>query len=406
MQGFSELRYISRFRCIGPDCPEHCCKDWRVTIDGETERRYRSLDDSDIKRRILAALVKDRDPDGNKRTCIKLEPDGVCPMFGEDRLCRIQAQLGEDHLSHTCATFPRLLTGTTREGFRAGTIACPEVAREVLQSPDAMAEVGSSDDEAWRGERQTRPPRGPNLGIAEMATVRSCMLQILTDTRQPWAGRVTLATLYCSDLAHIDLARDRGALTTLTMRMHDVLGTVDLGDWATIDGESDAILMRVAFTALRIITSSAQWTSTQNAMRMDLVRGSVEGLQRNGSGLDEVAACFRSIDRDCLRPALDARPQLRGNLFANILLQQRFPTGRPKQAKSAFWQATLTSTLWRVLLAGQLAHDADDFDATALRVTYMLGRLLMHNNKLVTELNDKTTELGLNSDHAIIALLG
>jgi lysine-N-methylase len=402
---FSELRYINRFRCVGPDCPDHCCKDWRITIDPATERRYRALEGSAFKRDLLASLSRDAGPNGKKETCISLRPDGVCPMFGADGLCRVQAELGEDYLSYTCATFPRLLTGTTREGFRAGTIACPEVAREVLQSPDAMAEIHAAEDMAWHAAPTVRPAKGPTLSLAEMAMVRSCMLQILTETRQPWLGRVTLATLYCNDLGQIDLVRDRGALTTLTMRMYDVLQQADLGGWLGFDAESEALLVKVFIVTLRIITSPEQWMSKRGTSKTELIRVAIAGLQSNGDSLDEVLATFAAIDRDCLRPALDARPQLRGNLFANILLQQNFPIGRPKQAQSALWKATLVATLWRVLLAGQVAHDASRFDDTVLHLTHTLGRLLMHNSKLIDALNDETVRLGLKSDPTIVALL-
>ena len=34
---------IKEFRCIGPACPETCCRGWDIPVNQEAMRRYRSL---------------------------------------------------------------------------------------------------------------------------------------------------------------------------------------------------------------------------------------------------------------------------------------------------------------------------------------------------------------------------
>ena len=405
MQKFSELRYISRFACLGPACPDHCCKDWRVTIDRDTERRYRALDDSDLKQRILAALVETVDKDGGKQTCIKLDREGRCPLFGADGLCGIQGALGEDYLSHTCATFPRLLTGTTRHGFRAGTIACPEVARAVLQSPDAMAEVSPETAGGWPAPSRSKPATGPAMSLDEAAMVRTAMLTILTTTTQPWLGRVTLATLFCNDLGRLDLVRDRRALTPLVLRMHEVMARADLGEIGGGDDPADALLLEAFVTMMRIVTSPETWAGKVSSQKVELVRSAIAGLQRDGAKLDDVGRTFRAVHRTKLAPALEASPHLRGNLFANMVLQRKFPHGRPRQAPRQYWEAALCFTLWRVLLAGRLAHEEATFETEAVAVTHGFGRLLMHHPSLIDTLYDAMQKQKLVSDPTLIALL-
>lgn len=406
MHRFSELRYINRFACLGPNCPDHCCKDWRITIDRDTERRYRSLEESDLKRRILTALTKSVDKNGNKQTCIKVDAAGVCPMFGANGLCGIQAELGEDYLSHTCATFPRLLTGTTRHGFRAGTIACPEVAREVLQSPDAMAEVSPDSNGDLSAPVYSKPATGPAMSLDESAMVRTAMLKILTTTAQPWLGRVTLATLFCDDLGRLDLVRGRSALTTLVLRMHEVMAHADLGELVAADDDpADTLLLKSFVLMMRIVTSRDTWTGKGPSQRVELVQSAIAGLQRDGTDLDTVTRTFRAVHRARLAPELEASPHLRGNLFANMMLQRKFPHGRPKLATRQLWESALCFTLWRVLLAGRLAHDQGPFETEALAVTHGLGRLLMHHPSLIDTLYDAMHKRGLVSNPTLIALL-
>ncbi len=117
--------YYDSFRCVGGTCPDSCCKEWDVQVDPEAAARYRlfpgELGD------MLRSVLKDEDGE----TLMQTE-NGRCPMWRDDGLCRIQAQLGEEALCHTCREFPRLRHdyGDFRElGLE---LACPEAAKLIL----------------------------------------------------------------------------------------------------------------------------------------------------------------------------------------------------------------------------------------------------------------------------------
>lgn len=119
--------YYSRFRCLVGDCPDSCCYGWTVDLDEETAERYRALP-GPLGERLRQCMKQE--PWG---TVLALAPDGRCPMWREDGLCRIQAQLGEGALSHVCKTFPRLCHdygGFQELGLE---LSCPEAARLILE---------------------------------------------------------------------------------------------------------------------------------------------------------------------------------------------------------------------------------------------------------------------------------
>ena len=122
--------YYDTFRCIASLCPDSCCKEWEVEIDDRTAAYYRSLPGALGDR--LRAVLKD-DPDWG--TVMTIE-NSRCPMWRDDGLCRIQAELGHDALCKTCREFPRLCHdyGTFREyGLE---LSCPEAARLILNAKD------------------------------------------------------------------------------------------------------------------------------------------------------------------------------------------------------------------------------------------------------------------------------
>ena len=121
--------YFDTFRCIASSCPDSCCKEWDVLVDADKAALYRSLPGSlgDRLRQIL------KDEDGETYMTIE---DRRCPMWREDGLCRIQAELGEAALCKTCRDFPRL-THDYGDFIEYGLeLSCPEAARIILSTPD------------------------------------------------------------------------------------------------------------------------------------------------------------------------------------------------------------------------------------------------------------------------------
>lgn len=123
--------YYQQFTCLASSCPDSCCKDWAVDIDSDAATFYRSLPGPLGDR--LRAVLQDTE-DG---TCMAIE-HGRCPMWREDGLCRIQAELGHEALSHTCRTFPRLCHDYGNFVELGLELSCPEAARLILTKDATM----------------------------------------------------------------------------------------------------------------------------------------------------------------------------------------------------------------------------------------------------------------------------
>lgn len=120
--------YFDDFRCIAARCPDSCCKEWDVLVDEDKAALYRSLSGAlgDRLRQVL------KEEDG--RTFMTIE-NRRCPMWRDDGLCRIQAELGESALCRTCRDFPRL-THDYGDFVEYGLeLSCPEAARIILETP-------------------------------------------------------------------------------------------------------------------------------------------------------------------------------------------------------------------------------------------------------------------------------
>lgn len=160
--------YYDRFRCLAGACPDSCCKEWDVQVDPESADCYRNLP-GELGDRLRQVL---RD-DPEYGTLMTIE-NGRCPMWRQDGLCRIQAELGHDALCKTCRDFPRLTHDYGDFTELQLELSCPEAARLILCSP-ALNPVA---EEVPGGEK----PDYDREDMAVLRSTRKAALQLLTDS--------------------------------------------------------------------------------------------------------------------------------------------------------------------------------------------------------------------------------
>lgn len=174
--------YFDSFHCITDKCPDSCCKDWEVEIDDRSAAFYRSLAGPLGDR--LREVLRD-DPEWG--TVMTIE-NGRCPMWREDGLCRIHAELCHDALCEICRDFPRLHHdyGTFQEfGLE---LSCPEAARLILSVTDAPW----LEEEAPGGD----VPDYDEEAMSVLIQTRTVALGILQDQRYSTAQALILLLYY------------------------------------------------------------------------------------------------------------------------------------------------------------------------------------------------------------------
>lgn len=134
--------YYDRFHCIAGACPDSCCQEWDVQVDTLSAQRYLSLPGplGDRLRQKLTSI------DGGEY-CLEIT-DRRCPMWRQDGLCDIQAELGEDGLCQVCKTFPRLRHDYGDFVELGLELSCPEAARLIFTEPLAPPIVQELPEEA------------------------------------------------------------------------------------------------------------------------------------------------------------------------------------------------------------------------------------------------------------------
>ena len=176
----SKPSYFDAFRCIASACPDSCCKEWDVQVDAVSAEIYRNLTGA-LGDRLRSVL---QDVDGEAVMTIE---DGRCPMWRQDGLCRIQAELGEEALCHVCREFPRLTHDYGDFIERGLELSCPEAARMILcAAPAPFIEEQTDGGEAEYDEE----------AMEVLLRTRKQVLEILSDDSRSVGETLALALLY------------------------------------------------------------------------------------------------------------------------------------------------------------------------------------------------------------------
>lgn len=172
--------YFDTFRCIAGGCPDSCCKEWAVQVDPDSAARYRSLP-GPLGDRLRQVLVEE-----NGETVMTIE-NRRCPMWREDGLCRIQAELGEEALCQVCRDFPRLRHDYGDFLELTLELSCPEAARLILNAHPAPP----VEQVLPGGEGDYDP-----LDMEILKATRQNALELLSDTGRPIPETLALVLLY------------------------------------------------------------------------------------------------------------------------------------------------------------------------------------------------------------------
>lgn len=186
--------YFDSFRCIAGACPDSCCKDWAVQVDDTSAAYYRSLPGQLGDR--LREVLQEEDDD-----TILTITDGRCPMWRNDGLCRIQAELGEEALCHTCRAFPRLTHDYGNFVEQDLELSCPEAARILLNAPFAPAVTVKTPEQVV--------PEYEKDVMDILLSSRQQALELLSPENLPVGRRLALLLLYA---CQVQSALDGGEL--------------------------------------------------------------------------------------------------------------------------------------------------------------------------------------------------
>lgn len=121
------------FKCISDSCKFTCCEGWDIDIDKDTYEKWKNNKEDS---KYLLNNVKVKEVNGEKLYFINKDTFEACSFLDCKGLCNIVKCKGEEYLSKTCSTFPRISNEFEYRKELSLSCSCPEVV-EILDNIDS-----------------------------------------------------------------------------------------------------------------------------------------------------------------------------------------------------------------------------------------------------------------------------
>lgn len=330
--------YADSFRCIGPACEDTCCEGWSVPIDQAAYEKYRNLPPSPLRTLIDASVLltpkADADSEAGKKSVfakIRMNDSNQCPLLTEDRLCRIQVELGEELLSHVCSTYPRIVHGAGGTEEKSLTLSCPEAARLVLLSPDLLA-AGQPQKHPTEATRALGPDENEDSLPPNSWAIRKVVLALVRNRIYPLWQRLFLLDVLCRRLDSIckgelnrtvsDFLRDfENTVATGTLRT--AMDTLPVDPAAQLD-----VVLRLAGLLLHRSNIRPRFVECVQTFTAGIGNGP-------GATLQSLTARYSLAHDRFYEPFFRRQPHIVENYLINTIIRCQFPFGPDGMSPSA-----------------------------------------------------------------------
>jgi lysine-N-methylase len=359
-----------------------------VPVDPAAVKRYQALPPSPLRTQldecILTGESNPSQPLPGGFASIRMLPSEECPFLSDERLCRIQQELGERYLCKTCSQYPRHYHSVDRIEECSLSLSCPEAGRLVLLDPALLASSTTRYKARWdKSVSCTHPLR------TFFWPIREFVLQLILNRSYALWQRMFLLGIFCQRLDAIARAEDKRTFPEFLRDFSAVVAAGNLrGPMETIPGN--------AGLQLKLVTELVRLGVSDVARRRPWVEQCLSafdsgvGHVANASFEEQIASYAAAFARD-YEPFMRNHPWILENYLVNELIGWAFPFGpalfQPDgkfDFTALFAQLAIQFGILKGLLIGVAGFHHQAFaDAHVVQTVQVVSRQFEHSQQFL-----------------------
>lgn len=399
--------YSEGFRCIGPECEDSCCQGWAVPIDRAAYERYQALPASPLRVLLEENMVRTQNEANSAHYAkMRMTAELECPILTEEKLCRIHAELGEEFLCKTCATYPRMVSSIDNLEEKALSLSCPEAARLVLLD-DGLMERGSGAsyqftwDGAEKGERRLLPYFWP---------IREAVFRLVRNRAYPLWQRLFLLGSFCRRLmAAAGDETERGVATVL----RDFPAAVESGALRTAMERIPADRTMQLDMVLQL-AGLCRGRRSVNPRFVECLEWFKTGIGFGPEAtMETLIAGYAEAHERRFAPFVAAHPQVLENYLINAIFRRQFPFGskdgglvaEPDAVREFALLATQFALIKGLLIGVAGCHGENFSAAHAVHTIQAASKHFEHHAQFLDEMQALLVSTGRDNAQALTMLV-
>jgi lysine-N-methylase len=413
-----EPQPFAAFRCLGADCEDTCCDGWAVTIDQPTYEKYQRCSDPAWRASLLNLITITPQPTTHDYARIQLAST-TCPFLSEG-LCSIHKNLGEEYLSVTCASFPRVWNAVDDVLEKSLDLGCPEAARQALCDPAPMTFLDgrvNSQDFSTARISAIDSAAGPNHGkpYQHFAAVRRFVLWLLQNRAFPVWKRLLLLGFFCDKVEELSSAGAEAQLPELVQSYQDAISGGLFEDLLTQLHARPVLRLE---TVLELIVARITSDFT-NRRFLACYKEFMEGIRwGSDSTMEEIGARYQEAYSQYAAPFWNTHEHMLEQYLVNCACRSLFPFG-PQESTyklrdqniersihNTFMLLAVHFSIIDTLLGGMAGFHQEAFGVPhVIQVVYTFTRTFEHSLTFPEHVIQMLNEKGLNNPQGVAMLV-
>lgn len=375
-----KANYLKDFRCIGGICQDNCCIGWSVEIDRKTFAAYGKFKDPMLKKLIREKIYENEEFYDEKVdfALVELEEDKRCPFLNGENLCRIQAKMGEAHLSNVCATYPRMTNEINGVLECSATISCPEIARLILGSRERLTFEEEEGEVPGRNiisiSLETRST-GIIPSIQHLLELRNFTINVLQQREFLLSERIVFLGLFFRQIqSDMDTNKGKGVAEVI----HRFQRKLNEGKLKKEIGNGE-INRTLQFEVLMKISEQLNDSREIDSMEyLSFMREFKEGV---GAGKEKQhkAERYEFAYANFYEPFMKNREDMLENYLVNYVFQSLFPACESINTFEAYEKLVHRYSLIQFYLVGIAGYRKGLEERTVIEFIQVFSKALEHN---------------------------
>lgn len=373
--------YLNQFKCIGPECEDTCCVGWSVDIDKATYQKYRNVKDPELRPKLDKVIKRNRSNQSDSNYAkIKLTPEKRCPLLQDDQLCEVHGKLGEESLSTTCATYPRISNVFNGELEKSATMSCPEAARLALLNREKMAfsyiEEPSDTRKVLASSISKREPVNPNDIKSYMWDLRIFTIQVLQNRNYKLYERIIILGMFYQKVQ--EKVEDR--------RVQETLQLIETYNRYIQEGAFSEYLssipteVSIQMEFLKSLIDIRYRQGVNSERYIECLKEFLEGLDyQTGKTNDELLDTYNDAYENHFKKFIAVNEYILENYLVNYVFKNLFPIGDGKGIYDNFVGMVLHYALIRIHLIGMARYHRMLTTDHAIKLIQSFAKVVEHN---------------------------
>lgn len=396
---FLAPQYFRKFRCIGSDCEDSCCKGWRVNIDKETYNKYRSVQNNELRPLFDKYVTRERKNGGNFETYAKikmLNEEARCPFLSDKMLCRIQLEYGEGYLSKVCATYPRNANRVNNTIELVTSLSCPAAARLALLNPEIM-EFDEYEDslnpDLMTFVLNTQDKQFVNRPLSYFWDIRIFIIDILQNRKYYMWERLIILGLFMEKL---NICVNENRISDIPNVIQSYNKMIEEG---TFKGILDSIPAdcTVQFQLIKDIIDIRVNRGVFNKRYMECYEQFLKGINYSEKTAKEgITNNYQKAFEEYYKPYMDSHEYVLENYLVNYVFARLFPFTE-ESIFDAYMMLILHYAIIKVHLIGMAGYNKGLNEDMVIKLISTFTKVVDHNTVFLKTIKKQLKEKNYNT---------